>query len=426
VRATNANGTGFPWLKNVVVLPFPTSALGTYQGVIPRHPSTEVNGNLGGRLTLTTTSLGAFSGTLLLGTTSLPFTGKLSVLPDADPTGTVTLNRRSPLAAVKLTFTLERASRSLTGELETTIPDLAAPPDRLSVTVPITAQLPEAAPAPYAGNYTMALRLSDTDRAEAANPQGHSVAALKVAPTGTVSGVLWLADGSAAVPLSGPLRQGGRLPVFTMLYGNTGSVLGTLQIDSADSFSLGRSALSWFKRPQAATSTTRSYKGGFGPLMLEALGRRYIIPASNSRALGLPSGLGNARLIFREGGAPSPETRLDLAAFEVQGGNPARIPAISPNPGEVKITITPGSGTVFTPGVTGVFRGSFRLVDSDTSLNPARDLPRLTNFTGMIVDDGSGQRGYGFFNLAEMPYAGTPRVTNTRQLSGRVELSRQP
>jgi hypothetical protein len=42
----------------------------------------------------------------------------------------------------------------------------------------------------------------------------------------------------------------------------------------------------------------------------------------------------------------------------------------------------------------------------------------------MIVDDGAGRKGYGFFNLAEMP-AASPKTTpsTTRILSGQVELS---
>lgn len=428
VRATNANGTGFPWLQNVVVSPFPTGALGSFQGVVPRHESIEVNGNLGGRLTLTTTSLGGFSGTLTLGTVSHAFSGKLTVQPDTDPTGMVTMPRRSPLEALKLTFTLERANRRLSGRLETTIPDPTTPSARVTVELPLSAHLPEVAPLGFAGNYTFASRLSDADRAKPELPQGHSVGALRVSATGSVSGVLWLADGSSPITLSGPLRQGGRLPLFQLLYSNTGSMLGTVQIDSSANFSLASTSLSWFKRTQASNSTTRSYKSGIAITALETFGRRYVIPASTSRAMGLPAGTGNARLLFREGGAPNPETRLDLLAFEIQGGSPARIPAISPNPGSVKITVTPGSGTSFTPGVTGVFRGNFLLIDRDTSGTTPRDLTRNTTFSGMIVDDGRGPRGYGFFNLAEMPIAGPPRTTptTTRQVSGRVELSGQP
>jgi hypothetical protein len=63
-RAQNAAGTGLMKEDVITVLPYPTAALGTYQGIVPRHSEVTLNNNLGGRLTLTTTNLGAFSGTL--------------------------------------------------------------------------------------------------------------------------------------------------------------------------------------------------------------------------------------------------------------------------------------------------------------------------------------------------------------------------
>jgi hypothetical protein len=91
----------------------------------------------------------------------------------------------------------------------------------------------------------------------------------------------------------------------------------------------------------------------------------------------------------------------------------------------VKLAVTPGSGTTFTAGTTGSFSGSFTLKDSDTSITPNRDLTRSATFSGMIVDDGTGQKGFGFFNLAEMPTA-SPKTTatTTKLLSGSVELGR--
>jgi hypothetical protein len=159
--------------------------------------------------------------------------------------------------------------------------------------------------------------------------------------------------------------------------------------------------------------------------MLDTIGRPYVIPPLNGIALGLTQGAGNAQLLFREGGAPSPATRLDWSAFEIQKGSPAKILPPASNPGLVKLAVTPGSGTTFTSGTTGSFTGSFTLKDSDTSITPNRDLTRTATFSGMIVDDGTGQKGYGFFNLAEMP-AAVPKTTatTTKQLSGSVELGR--
>ena len=331
------------------------------------------------------------------------------MLPGADPTGSVSITRKNQ-ATLTLSFTLLRGSRGLTA----TLTDGANP-------LAITAALPAASFTSYVGNYTFAMKLEAGDLSSDANPKGHSIGAFKVAANGAVSGVIKLADAWAAITLSGIVGQSGDVPVFTLLYLNTGSLLGTLNIGAGGV--LDASSLSWFKRTQIAN--TRSYKAGFGPLALTTIGRPYVIPPLNGIALGLTGGAGNAMLLFSEGGAPSPATRLDWAAFEIQKGSPAKILPPASNPGLVKLTVTPGSGTTFTAGTTGGITGSFTLKDSDTSITPNKDLIRSATFTGMIVDDGTGQKGYGFYNLAEMPTA-VPKTTaiTTRLLSGGVELRR--
>jgi hypothetical protein len=334
-----------------------------------------LNNNLGGRLTLTTTSLGAFSGSLVLGTISHPLKGTLVMLPDSDPTGNQTIVRKNQ-NTLNLSFTLLRSSRSLTA----TLTDGTNP-------LSITAVLPPLSFSSYVGNYTLAMKLAAGDLTNDANPKGHSVGAFKVSTKGAVSGVIKLADASSPVTLSGIVGEGGNLPIFTLLYARTGSLLGTLNIGAGGA--LNASSLSWFKHTQIVS--TRSYKATFGPLTLETFGRPYVIPPLNGIALGLTGEPGNSQLLFREGSAPSPATRLDWSAFEMQKGSPAKILPPASNPGLVKLTVTPGSGTTFTAGTTGSFSGNFVLKDSDTSLTPNRDLTRSTTFTGMIVDDGTGQ-----------------------------------
>ncbi len=407
--ALNAAGNGLAKEEVMVVQSYPTAALGTYQGIVPRHSDVTLNNNLGGRLTLTTTNLGAFSGTLVLGTVSHPLKGTLIMLPDTDPTGSQAIVRKNQ-ATLNLSFTLLRASRSLTA----TLTDGVNP-------ITITAELPATSFTPFVGNYTLAMKLAAGDLSNDANPKGHCVGAFKVSTKGAVTGVIKLADASTPVTLSGIVGEGGNLPVFTLLYARTGSLLGTLNIGTSGA--LNASSMSWFKHEQ--TAVTRSYKGTFGPLTLEIIGRPYVVPLVNGIAMGLTAGAGNAQLLFRDGAAPSPATRLDWTAFEIQKGSPAKIlPPVS-NPGLVKLAVTPGSGTTFTAGTTGSFTGNFTLKDSDTSITPNRDLTRSATITGMIVDDGTGQKGYGFFNLPEMPTA-SPKTTatTTKLLSGSVELGR--
>jgi hypothetical protein len=254
-------------------------------------------------------------------------------------------------------------------------------------------------------------------------PQGYGFGAFQVAASGATAGVLKLADGSS-LTWSGVIGEGGNLGLFGLLYSNTGSVVGRLGIDSSSGFSLGGSALDWLKKPQ--TLATRYFKAGFGPLQPTVFGRKYAIPGPGMIALGLSApasvGAGNAKLSFADGGAPSPATRLNVAGLELKPGNPSPVTMPSANPGMVKLTVTPGSGTAFTAGTTGSFGGSFTLSDLDSSLKP---LIRAPAFQGMIVSDGSGQKGYGYFLLSQMPGVGTTATTSP-YFSGGVVLEAAP
>lgn len=409
--ASNSAGTSASKTATMVVAPFPESALGVYTGVVPRHADPALNNNLGGRLVITTTKLGAFTGSLVMGTTTHALKGNLVMLPDTDPAGSATIPRKG-LPSLVLSFTLSRAARSLTGTLTDGVSSL-----------PLSAVLPEDQVSTFSGPYTLALKNEEGGD----TPQGYSVGAFSISAKGVVTGTVKLADGSPAIPLSGPLGEGGRVPVFALLYAKLGSLQGSFVIEAPPAGALSGSSLSWLKHPQAKA---RSYAAGFGPLPLTTLGRRYVIPAANSLAMGLTPGPGNAQLIFTSGGAPDPATRLNWTAFEIQKGSPAKIlpPVAAANPGLVKLTLTPGAGTAFSPTTTGSFTGSFTLTDPDTSITPSKPLKRLASFAGVIMDDGTGPRGLGFFNLAEMPSAGPPKTTaaTTRLLSGAVELRPAP
>ena len=182
------------------------------------------------------------------------------------------------------------------------------------------------------------------------------------------------------------------------------------------------SELSWWKGAQV--KRTRGYAGGFGPLEMRVRGGAYVIP---QRGATVP-GLGSVEVKFSEGGAPSPETRLDVAAATLPGAHPARVAMVGANPGLVSMTVQPGSGTRFTAGTTGSFAGSFLLEDVDTTQAKLPILKRKATFRGMVVDDGTGARGYGTFLLPEMP-ALTPvktTLTSSPIRSGRVRVNGLP
>ena len=113
---------------------------------------------------------------------------------------------------------------------------------------------------------------------------------------------------------------------------------------------------------------------------------------------------------------------MNVTGLELKSGNPSPVTMPSANPGMVKLTVTPGSGTAFTAGTTGGFGGSFTLTDLDSSSKPVIRAPA---FQGMIVNDGSGQKGYGYFLLSQMPGVGTTATTSP-YFSGGVVLEAAP
>lgn len=404
--ASNTAGAGQVATQDLIVSPFPTAIIGSFEGLIPRH--SEVNANLGGKITLNVSKTGAYSGKLELGAVTQSFKGALSIEPDSDPHHEVILKRKGK-TDLSLAFILNLSTRVLTGTLSEEETDLS-----------FTARPPHAVQDGYMGNYTLAIKLAVDDTNQAHIPQGFSHGGFKVSNKGKAAGVILLSDGSK-VTLSSNVGEGGHLLFRNLLYSKTGSAQGLLSIGAAPTHSLSSSQVSWFKATQ--TRFTRSYAQSFGPLNLDVIGGIYIIPQSTEIAMDLTAGAGNAKLSFEQGGAPDPVSRLNLDTFEIQAGSPAKIPALTTNPGLVKLTVTPGKGTVFKGGGTGIFKGSFVLNDSDSSVTPNKNLKRTATFSGALVNDGTSTRGYGFFILGQMPTAEPKTPANkTPQLSGSVLL----
>lgn len=403
--ASNNAGNGAQVTQELTVAPFPTQLIGVFTGIVPR--SLALNDNLGGSLKLTVSKKGTYSGKLTLGASSYLLKGALNVIPDENPTHEVMVKRKGK-SDLKMTLSLGLTDRTLSGALEAD--------DAL---LPLTARPPDTELTRFTSNYTLALKLGEDDQNASHIPQGYGHGGFKVSTKGVASGVIFLADGSK-MTFSAPVSEGGYLPFHGLLYSKTGSAQGLLKMDAGVTHRLAdTSEVSWFKMTQ--TRFTRLYSQTFGPLALNVIGGTYSNPSSTQLAMNLAEGEGNARLVFSQGGAPDPATRLNLSAFEIKAGSPAKLVLPETNPGLVKLSVIPGKGTSFASGKTGVFKGRFTLSDEDTSITPNKLLKRNATFSGTLVDDGVTVKGYGFFILAQMPTA-EPKTTISKspQLSGSV------
>lgn len=429
VKATNAAGTSvLSQSATLTVQTLTPDVAGTYTGSVDRDTAVVMGDDLGGKIVVTVSSVGQITGSLNLGTKTYPLKGALDSGPlIANPTTTLLVDQKAPLPDFRVVCNITTASRLMTGTIEDgTLAAGVFTPALESTT--FTAWLPTDAPASYTGNYTFAASHAVVGDDK---PQGYSHGAFKLGTTTTLSGTLRLAD-NTIVTLSGPLGQGGNFVPFKLLYSNTGSLHGVLNIDTANSNRLNASTLGWRKKPQ---TSGRTFKDGFGPLDLATFGRRYTIPATGTIALGLTAGAGNAKLNFTDGLAPSPATRLDVSALEIQAGNPSIVllpalvvaPPVTGGRGKVTLKVTPGSGTTFTAGTTATATGTFTLVDQDPTVVTTKLVTRTVSYSSTIVDDGISQKAYGFFLLQQLPsLVPAYSATTSPYRSGKAVLSAAP
>ena len=406
ISASNSAGGSAAVTVFLEVREFPPGAVGRFEGTLPRHAG--LNQQLGGAVRLTTTAQASFSGTLQLGAVSHALRGRWITSGTEAPRATLLLTRRG-LAPLSVTLEVDPATRMLSGKVAVDGEEVMIDGGRALT-----------AAGGLEGNHTVALLVPSDKEGDAVVPQGDGVGGFKVSPKAMAAGAMVLADGSR-MTFASPILEGGRVCVFQRFYEGrkTGSLHGKLRLTTAGLHRMEGSELSWWKNPQILR--TRSYAAGFGPLELRVRGGRYEIPAA---AQPLP-GMSRASVLFTGGGVLHPEQRLDIAEVTLPARHPAKVEVPEPNPGRLSLTVQPGSGSRFVAGTTGSFSGSFTLEDPDSTQTAAPILKRRATLRGVLVDDGTGLRGYGHFLLPEMP-ALTPVKTTLQTspvLSGRVRLN---
>ncbi|MCB1090192.1 MAG: immunoglobulin domain-containing protein [Verrucomicrobiae bacterium] len=407
IVAYNSAGSSAPVNGTLEVRPFPEGAVGVYEATLPRH--SQLNGNLGGCLMLKTGKQATFSGVLRLGRFTHRFKSRWFVTATEGPSAMVTIRRKN-LPDLLLTLAVDSSSRALTGRVEES---------GVFVDFEGGGQIADASA--YRGNHTMALLTPLVSEGDEGVPQGDGVGGFIVTDRSLAKGMIRLADG-AIVKFAAPVVEGGWVRMFQPLYRNTGSLCGRLRIAPGVGHRLEGSQLSWWKEVQ--TANTRVYPNGHAVLDLRVIGGFYTIPPKGETLPGLATG----SLDFFEGGAPDPENRLDVAEVAFAARHPSKGTISGANPGLVGVALAPGAGTKFGAGSTGAFSGTFTLFDPDTTVAGDPQRKRRAVFRGMVVDDGSGPKGYGFFLLPKMPETGPPATTlkNSPILSGRVRLNPAP
>jgi len=441
LKASNAKGSTTA-TSTLRVHALPATLTGTFNGLIDR--STELSGpsvgsalqGHGGRLSnLVITSTGNFTGTLLLEEKSyaIPGGSRLDAALGADPLGLVQI-KRSGASTLHFQFIIKRTN----GELVGTLSEQPLFHNPSAPTAAVRGWRQGAQIAGRTGAYTAALDIEDQVLVgDITYPQGNGYLTMSVGATGAVMWGGKLADGTA-ITGSSTVAAGGDIPFHQLLYSTTsaataGSAQGwvTISDDSVDTpVNSGKAlldgAIDWLKKPQASSSTTRSYKQGFPLHNLLVGGGRYAAPAAGEVLLGVvDNGVGttNASLGFTEGGLTGPDPivgaamALDLETVPVRitSRNAVVMPTGVANPATVTLAITASSG---------LMSGSFTLKndpDPTDTTAPIALLTRKASYAGVLVPRLG--KGIGQFQLPELPsQQGAVKITlNTSSIwSGQV------
>lgn len=418
VFGSNAVGVSSAVSTTITVQGLPGTVVGPF--VALTGADSAVNNGLGGRLDVTTTTKGTFTGKLNNGGLTYSFKGQLDATDISNPTGRAVIARKGT-SSLQVDFTLhggDTDTNLIEGSVGTVTPPSTVPTASVSLagwrqTWHAKANLPTS----YAGYHTTVSRLAPGDVNIPAIPQGAGYASITVSTAGmaTVSGKT--ADGNS-VTSSAPLGLGGEIVLFQALYKNTGSLTGMLNM-TADAAHTLSGSLSWIKLAQSSAKT-RDYKDGFGPLTLSVDGGLFVPVKSPAIILGLTAspGVPNAQLGFAQGGigAPPPDV-----TFEVTDKNKVLMPKAGTvdNPNSVTLSFSTTKGT---------FAGKFKLIDPDPT-KPGKNVTRSVSYQGMIVPTGPGTgEGVGYFLLPQLPDPGPPLTTLSTSpiLSGHVVFEATP
>lgn len=389
-----------------------SNLIGTYHGLISPSQVAYLtpNLNIGARLELTTTGVGAVTGQIIEGSTKVSLKGQLAAtVADPDhPVAILTLIGPKTRLPMTLNVTLDKASNTLAGHLYRldTFP-ARTPVEAWRSTWTATNPATE-----YAALHTLAIENVSTTQP---SPDGFGFGSFTPGlNTGLLTLKGTLADGSSLV-CSTFIGPAGQVLCYQALYANRGSCVGKLTVTPGTPAPTNNTLLgqfTWLKPAPLATSKDLIYRAGFGPLSLDVAGSAYPAPAAGERVLGLPAATApatNAKLAFTLGGL---DTSLP-ASLEFEQPLTITNPSATGFTNVASIPAPINSTTLPTlTAATGAFAGSFTIPGTTAALN------RKATFNGQIVKVSGVTTGYGHFLLPTI----TPVVTTSPRLSGRVEL----
>jgi uncharacterized delta-60 repeat protein len=292
VVASNPAGSSAPKTSTLRVVPMPSNTTGVYIGLLARQA--QVNLSCGGRVDLTLSDTGAYTGKVFLPAKTHSISGKVtrseSVVASERTTlmtGVTTLKTTGQADQV-FTFIVNANSGEISGELvlnSTNKSGLTGWKNFWNSTYR------PASAVGLTGTYHFAMDIPSASVGNVAVPQGTGYGALTVSNSGiaTISG---RTIDNKTVLCSGAMGPAGSFMVFQQLYNKTGSLQGPLAIAQRDAELVGGISHSnvvtvpgfAFDQYKKAAPGTRDYPSGIDPaIVLTVLGGTYAKPPISAR-----------------------------------------------------------------------------------------------------------------------------------------------
>ena len=393
VEATDTNGNRATMTKTITFLNDRPALAGTYHALLDPLDAPAIENS--GLVTVTVMATGTFSGNVMFADVKVPFTGVLQNDGAArfNPTLSATFDVidrtdfESYLGA--LAFSVSETD-GLGGTLSTqpgggsliaTFEGKVAPFSSTNLVPSTLLNVPAGAPTKGIYNVAFRSKMQTPPLDPALYPPGSGTAMLTLANTGSIMLAGTQADGSKYAA-RGKLRSDNTVALFTPLYRKGGFFAGTLALDPNQPDSDISQAVDeglWWLRPERPKASV--YPGGWPHgIVVDAIGTKYLAPASLDIGQGVPDADGNI-------------------AFTLDGPSLAA-------PVTKKLNINPTTGKVTFPApvdpnfkfslaaATGIFTGS-TLIDG---------VPVI--FRGMQLNKGSTQldEGHATFSTNRSGY----------------------
>lgn len=421
VRLTLSNAFGsYVVALRLRVEPLPAGVVGQFIGIVER--GSELGGDSGGRIDVTVTNSGSYSGSMRLGARLIRIKGALNVdVSGADlPKGEFAVTPTVPnLPSIISEFEVDGDTNTLRGWVKG---GLSEPSYSAFRNIWNSANRAEG----YGGYYTMGLTLDTQDPGSVLVPQGTGFATLRVNEVSGRAQFSGRLSDDTAITCTGFAGPSGEVPHYWVGYNYAsarGTVLGMLSLSAGGtplgSQTVASGSLTW-TRPEDPRAKARVYREGFGPLTLNVSGGRYLPPARTEVVMGLPvesaNPPGNAVVSFdKTVGDDAVAVDPDISILIKPGGGLV-LPAAALNPRRTTMKLSVS---------TGLFSGSHLTRDDNPRPQPAvpRVVERRALYYGVIVNDGSAVGGVGYFLRPALPSGALQTTPQTSPIySGRVWL----